>query len=1417
MNPQRTNPYMGPEAFSREDAALFFGRRQELRDLVALAATERLLLFYAPSGAGKTSLLNAKLIPALEEKLYEMLPVARVSGASEVPATVRNVYTYNIMVGLARGEPDPERFAQLSLSDFLWRLSTDDGQHYALREGSEAMRLSASKDELWPRVLVLDQFEEIITTYPTFWRHREDFFRQLDEAMRADALLRVVLCLRSDFVQDLDRYTGLLENGLRSRYHMLPMGTADGLAAIEEPARAFHHPFDEVVARRLLENLSQVREQEATGQVHMVEGEWVEPIQLQVVCYQLWERLRERLGPQPGERIDAEDLQALAGASELASGAADKAPPGEADRLSGFVDGALASFYEDALALALATTPGRVDEAFLRDWFSTKLVTDSGTRGFLQRGTEETAGVPEAMVRTLVDRHLLRGDVRGGTRLVELVHDRFVAPIRRSNRLWTEQRMKDKPWLAAAYKWHQSGASPGERDAGLLLRGAGLTDVLAETKGQRLDAAVAEYLVESDRARQRRWIRWLTAASVSVAVVAVTTIIIFVRLLQAADANAHEAQVARSEAQSLRLAFQSRSSLAQAAQGAEQSGVELALLLAIEAMDSTATLQAKLAMLEALGQSRRQRRDGLSLAADPRESGAFLSVTPLSWPFSPTVVSVSPNGRRVAGATSGQPGGSDGSQATVWVAPDDASGEPATHLVPTTLAKVTALALSHDGLRLAIAGCDELEEGLPEPEADDGGALQMMQKLPKSGPVESTPCSAAKKRLELWELGAAPGTPPIVVAQAEGLLEEVRALEFHTYDSRTLLSGGIDGTIREWHVEDQGARPAPPIGGSAPMQLVPQVDRQWLHGPSPLADLAMDAGSKVAALGTSGAVKVFSWDDLKGVGELPADGRPNVWYQGIAFLYGGDGLATSMTTIAACDEDSLDICHESAIDFRDWQNAPDAAVRLSLGSSVHADPLAASEEMTYTQSATQALLSPPPTDLRFDPEHEILMLASPDARAAWWMNSWEWRQLACAGARRNLSYAEWTAAFPDQVSDSGSYLGDLTCSDAGVHVSFAAERINEAREKINDCTVDGLDAGLSSLGKAREIFGDAAASLGLPADEDYAGRVLLQAQAAALASRDAPLASNCRLMAQSLIERTRPDWPGMATALDLGLTLARAEARLQAPTADGLGQAFDDAERVSDQREAWPFDLSAGLARVYAAVCLGIQQASACQRLEGLVTRVKPDEPRRAILDSEAGATWIVKGERDSVLEIEVVDDETESDPQLGLYGPGGDLLVLDDTEAGDRSAYIGPFRLPDSGDYFVQIGGQGSLGATHVYTLAVALGQPTPIELGQTLPVRDLDAMWSFDAQTDQVIELSLTSNGAGRAPVLNLFDEFGTLLASSEDEVSGRYAHISEFVVPETGRFFVRAESVDPSADPAARYSLALSAVESTSVSEP
>jgi len=61
-------PYPGPDSFRAEDADLFFGREREAEQLIAMILSARCTLLHAQSGAGKTSLLNAVVIPRLEAR-----------------------------------------------------------------------------------------------------------------------------------------------------------------------------------------------------------------------------------------------------------------------------------------------------------------------------------------------------------------------------------------------------------------------------------------------------------------------------------------------------------------------------------------------------------------------------------------------------------------------------------------------------------------------------------------------------------------------------------------------------------------------------------------------------------------------------------------------------------------------------------------------------------------------------------------------------------------------------------------------------------------------------------------------------------------------------------------------------------------------------------------------------------------------------------------------------------------------------------------------------------------------------------------------------------------------------------------------------------------------------------------------------
>jgi hypothetical protein len=221
MNITKQNPYVGPRTFETNEGDLFFGREREALDLFSLVVSERLVLFYAQSGAGKSSLINTKLKPALaEEGEYDVLPIGRVIGETSGGLEINNIYIYNLIKHLIHRDIEEALLSKLTLSDFLKGMDVDDNNLYFYNVSPQP-KLSGSDDAVTKKnVLIIDQFEELFTTHHEAWEKREDFFKQLAQATQDFPNLWVVLVMREDYIAYLDPYVHLLPGRLRVRYYL---------------------------------------------------------------------------------------------------------------------------------------------------------------------------------------------------------------------------------------------------------------------------------------------------------------------------------------------------------------------------------------------------------------------------------------------------------------------------------------------------------------------------------------------------------------------------------------------------------------------------------------------------------------------------------------------------------------------------------------------------------------------------------------------------------------------------------------------------------------------------------------------------------------------------------------------------------------------------------------------------------------------------------------------------------------------------------------------------------------------------------------------------------------------------------------------------------------------------------------------
>ena len=222
-----TRPFSG----SHEDQARFFGREREGEQLYLRVLSVSLLLLFARSGLGKTSLLQASLFPRLRAKPF-------------LPVMVRlNVAEESLVEAVARSFNEACKAECLELpelrKDGLWELLSS--------------ALVWRGDLLLTPVLVFDQFEEVFTLRDKTFRDglaeelgalatgvpperlrpkREDAQEQSEE--QPD--VKIVISLREDFVGALEEFTLAIPNLFHERLRLKPLTEEGARDAITKPA-----------------------------------------------------------------------------------------------------------------------------------------------------------------------------------------------------------------------------------------------------------------------------------------------------------------------------------------------------------------------------------------------------------------------------------------------------------------------------------------------------------------------------------------------------------------------------------------------------------------------------------------------------------------------------------------------------------------------------------------------------------------------------------------------------------------------------------------------------------------------------------------------------------------------------------------------------------------------------------------------------------------------------------------------------------------------------------------------------------------------------------------------------------------------------------------------------------------------------
>lgn len=428
---KKINRYPGIQPFSRDYRSVFFGRSDDIEGLYKYLNVNKLTVLHGKSGLGKSSLLNAGLIPKFEENNNFLTVFVRFGSYQEgTTETPKSIFTARIKEELI--DADSIFFEDLNIENpSVWQYFKTLQWDFKDFDGV---------------LLVLDQFEEVFT-YPK--AAVEEFGREFSELVNdripehfqkqlykiadnsnqylednADKIqftnnemaLKILVGIRSDRLSYLDRLSDYLPNILKNLYGLLPLNRTQAEEAITAPAekklddlekRLFGNvafgtaPFsyDSVFLEHILDFLSKGYHQT------------IEPFLLQIICQEIEAVVQQwALSTITAADIDSLDNVVRNYYTNIVKGTATK-------------DNSATNFTE-------------FEQLIIRYLVETQLINTSSTpntRISLDQAVLEKRGATTKILATLVDRRLLRQEPNTVSGMsYEVSHDTLIDPILQS-------------------------------------------------------------------------------------------------------------------------------------------------------------------------------------------------------------------------------------------------------------------------------------------------------------------------------------------------------------------------------------------------------------------------------------------------------------------------------------------------------------------------------------------------------------------------------------------------------------------------------------------------------------------------------------------------------------------------------------------------------------------------------------------------------------------------------------------------------------------------------------------------------------------------------------------------------------------------------------------------------------------------
>ncbi len=261
---KRISPYKELQSYAESDKEYFFGRKEEIQELLNRIDKYQIVGLFGESGTGKTSMVNAGLIPVLKNDAFIVISVRCLDDPIK---RIRE----SLLNTLKSNNISSESIERLAATDTFPHFIVD--LKSIVEEGNRNF------------IIIIDQFEEIFTRAKEV--EREQLANGVIESLIAPPIkgkLYFMFSLREDYIGGLWDWSHKykLEVAWKDQYRIKRFSEEKAYEVITEPLHKLNIKTEDKFIRQLVSELKKIGD------------DLIYPPYLQIVCSELFEEYKNQ-------------------------------------------------------------------------------------------------------------------------------------------------------------------------------------------------------------------------------------------------------------------------------------------------------------------------------------------------------------------------------------------------------------------------------------------------------------------------------------------------------------------------------------------------------------------------------------------------------------------------------------------------------------------------------------------------------------------------------------------------------------------------------------------------------------------------------------------------------------------------------------------------------------------------------------------------------------------------------------------------------------------------------------------------------------------------------------------------------------------------------------------------------------------